>query len=306
MSHPNAKYHIMLTILVVAWGLEYAVAKDALNSINSITLITFKYTLGCSVMAVILLVTGKFRKLEKGDIPKFILCAIVGQIMYFFCEYNAMRTVPVAMITILLGFVPILSIIVERVLYKHKSSKVLIIGMLVCIGGIILAIGTDFSVFSQGKLIGYLFCLGALVAWVCYNFITNSVCSSYEPTCVAFYQMSIAAVLTLPYSVFHLPTAAAMTAPVILELIYLGVISAGIGFLIEVIGINKLGPTTAGVYSNFLPVTTAIFGVVLLGQHLTALQIIGGVIVIASGYFVIKEKARLDRIRLRDPGHSQK
>ncbi|MEA4921851.1 MAG: DMT family transporter [Eubacteriaceae bacterium] len=290
----NGKYHIMMTVLVVSWGLEYAVAKDALNSIDSITLITIKYFLGSAVMAVILLATSQFRRINKRDIPTFILCAIFGQIMYFFCEYNAMKTIPVAIITVLLGFVPVMSVIVERFLYKHRASRFLVAGMLVCIFGIVLAIGADFSMLSGGKVVGYLFCMGAMLAWVCYNFITNSVCSKYSSTCVAFYQMIIAALLTLPYSIFHLPDPSIFTGKIVMELLYLGVISAGLGFLIEVIGIQKLGPTPVGVYSNFMPVTTAFFGVILLGQHLTLLQYLGGAIVIVSGCLVIREKARLD------------
>lgn len=291
---------MLMIALVIVWGLEYSVAKDALNTVDSITLITFKYTIGALIMLCILLATKKFRLIHKKDIPRFILCAIFGQILYFFCEYNAMATVPVAMVTIVLSFVPIASIIVERFLYKHKASAFLVIGSVVCVGGIILSIGADSSLLSGGKLIGYLFCVGALIAWVCYNFMTGSIASDYDSVCTAFYQMGIAALMTLPYSIFHMPEAALITPKVISEILYLGAVSAGVGFLVEIIGIQKLGPTSAAVYSNFMPVTTAIFGVFLLGQHLQILQIVGMVIVIASGYCVIREKARLDD--LRNPG----
>ncbi|MGI6737277.1 MAG: DMT family transporter [Anaerovoracaceae bacterium] len=307
MSNPskqsNAKYHVMLTLLVISWGLEYSVAKDALNVINSTTMITFKYAIGAGCMAVVLLCTSGFQKIRRQDLPMFILCAIFGQVMYFFCEYRAMATIPVAVITIVLGFVPILSIIVERILYRHRSSPFLVICMFICVAGIILTIGADFSLLTGGSGIGYLFTVGALVAWVIYNFLTGHVSGKYPPVLVAFYQMGIACLLTLPYSLFHLPAAAQIDTRVVLEILYLGAVSAGFGFLVEVIGIQKLGPTTASVYSNFLPVTTAFFGVILLGQELTVLQILGGVIVIVAGLFVIREKAHLDF--LRDLGQKQ-
>lgn len=66
-----------------------------------------------------------------------------------------------------------------------------------------------------------------------------------------------------------------------------------------VYGMQKLGPTTSSLYSNFLPVTTAFFGVLFLGETLTFWQIAGGVVVIAAGLLVIKEKGRLDEERLK-------
>ena len=43
-----------------------------------------------------------------------------------------------------------------------------------------------------------------------------------------------------------------------------------------------------------MPVTTAFFGVVILGETITWLQIAGGIVVIVAGYIVIKEKGMLD------------
>ena len=65
-------------------------------------------------------------------------------------------------------------------------------------------------------------------------------------------------------------------------------------YLIIVYGLKKLGPTTNAVYSNFQPVTAAFFGALLLGETITWLQIIGGIIVIAAGFIVIWEKGKID------------
>jgi Predicted permease, DMT superfamily len=77
----------------------------------------------------------------------------------------------------------------------------------------------------------------------------------------------------------------------------MGVISSAIGYVIVVNALKVIGPTPSAVYSNFLPVSTAICGAFFLHESLTAMQIIGGIVVVAAGYVVIKEKGKLDEQR---------
>lgn len=284
------KYHLLMILLVAAWGAELAVAKDALDIMNPIVLLTIRYVIGTVVMALVLAKTTGFQKLKKRDFLICILCTLLGQILYYFCEYSALETVPVANITILLGFLPVGSVIVEKLLFKRRVSKTLITGMLVCVGGILLTIGNDLLSLGGGKLTGYLLCFGAVAAWLAYLFVTEAVSGSYDSTLIAFYQTLMASIITMPYAVTHMPEFSSMDPKILVELLYLGIIGEGVCFMIEVKGIQKLGPTISGVYSNFLPVTTALFGVLLLGQDLGVLQCV-----------VIREKSRLEKLQPKTP-----
>jgi drug/metabolite transporter (DMT)-like permease len=61
------------------------------------------------------------------------------------------------------------------------------------------------------------------------------------------------------------------------------------------IAIQKLGPTTSGVFLNFNPVFTAILAFLFIGEQMSWLQGIGGFIVILGCYFfsLFKTKAFL-------------
>ena len=107
-------------------------------------------------------------------------------------------------------------------------------------------------------------------------------------------QLACATLLLLPGAFRSMPPASEFTLPVVFGILWIGLVDSGLGYLIVVFALQKLGPTTNAVYSNFLPVTTAFFGAVLLGEHLTWLQILGGIIVIAAGFLVIWEKGKID------------
>lgn len=77
-------------------------------------------------------------------------------------------------------------------------------------------------------------------------------------------------------------TLSVMTSPDIGWFILLGIVGAGISFIFYVIGIRKTAPTTASMVAMVEPVTASLFGVLLLGDHLTLIQVLGIAILLAT------------------------
>lgn len=286
--------HILMVFTVTSWGFEYSLAKDAMNAIAPITLVCFKYTIALVVIALV-----KFRLegksgMKRADIMLFMLCAATGEVLYFYMEYEAMSYMPVSLITLMLTFVPVVSIFVEWVAFKKTPSLALLLGVLVSLCGLVLIIGVDVSTVLQGRLPGYLLCLGAVFSWNIYNFITSHLGERYQPLTLTFNQLTCTVLLSWPLALANLPDSADLTWTVAGEVLYLGIISGGLSFVIYVAALYTLGPTTVSVYANFMPITATFFGWILLHEMISGMQMIGGIIVIASGYFIIREQGRME------------
>ncbi len=286
--------HILMVFTVTSWGFEYALAKDAMIAIEPITLVCFKYTVALFVIAIVKFKLEGKTWMRRADIFLFMLCAATGEVLYFYMEYEAMNYMPVSLITILLTFVPVLSILVEWVAFKIKPSVSLMVGVLVSLCGIAIIVGVDVSTILEGRLIGYLLCIGAIVSWNIYNFITSNLGGRYQPLTLTFNQLTCTVLLTWPLALANFPEPSEISMLIVGEVLYLGIVSGGIGFVIYVSALYTLGPTTVSVYANFMPITATFFGWVLLSETITGMQMFGGVIVIAAGYFVIREKGRLE------------
>lgn len=286
--------YILMSCLVTTWGFDYVVAKHALELLQPLTLLSLKYAIGLIPIFIIKMKTDRKGMVRKKDIPLFILCSIFGEILYFTCEYTAMDFIPVSLITIILAFVPAFAIIIERVVFKRKATKAMGIGVVVCVLGVVLIIGVDIEQLLQGRWIGYLLAFGAVLCWNAYNFLTASLHENYTSITLTCTQLICTSLLILPYAIHTMPPAESFTPPIIAGLIYLGVINAGIGFLITVRSLHVIGPTASAMFSNFLPVTSTFFGWLFLGEMITGMQVVGGVIVIASACVVIREKGKLE------------
>ena len=85
-------------------------AKNALEVFRPLNLMFFKYLGGLIVITLIKAVAERKFTIRKKDIIFFVMCSLTGQVLYYFCEYTAMEYIPVALITIILSFVPSISI----------------------------------------------------------------------------------------------------------------------------------------------------------------------------------------------------
>ncbi len=73
----------------------------------------------------------------------------------------------------------------------------------------------------------------------------------------------------------HDEAASALTSSDIGWFLLLGIVGAGLSFIFYMIGIRWTSPSTASMVAMVEPVTASLFGVLLLGDHLTVIQPIG-------------------------------
>ena len=285
-----------MIFLVITWGFDYIVAKFGMYDLTPTSLLFSRIVIGALFVGSIKIARRDWSLIHRRDIPVLIACSLFGEILYFECEFNSMSYLPVSLLTILLAFVPALSVIIERVLFKRKPNAIIVCGIICCIIGIVLVIGADFGILLQGRLIGYLLAFGAVICWNAFNFITEYL-DQYDAVSLSFFQLTCAAVLLAPLALHEMVPPTQWPAMLWGIAIYMGVISAGIGFVIVVYAIKVIGPTSTAMYSDFMPVSTAIFGFIFLHESLSPIQIVGGVIVLAAGFVVIREKGKLDEQR---------
>lgn len=62
----------------------------------------------------------------------------------------------------------------------------------------------------------------------------------------------------------------------------LGAVGAGLSFIIYVIGVRRTAPTTASMVAMIEPVTASLFGVIILGDGLGFIQVLGMTIILVT------------------------
>jgi drug/metabolite transporter (DMT)-like permease len=280
--------YVLMVILVFLWGLDFVAAKAAVDVTAPVTLIFLKFLPAAIILFAIKLIRDRVFHLRKKDVLYFVACAIFGDVLYYTTEYSAFEYLPVSIVSLVLAFVPAISIITEIFIYKRLPSVKIVLGIVVSAIGVGMIVGADYRALLSGKLVGYLFIFGALISWNIYNFITERLSDNYDPIELSMYQIIGAVIFSAPYALTHMPPVAdIMNTNFILAWAFLAIVSSVIGFIVYVNSVAVIGVTPSALFSNMMPVTTTFFGWLMLGEKITALQLAGGGVVIAAGAAVI-------------------
>jgi drug/metabolite transporter (DMT)-like permease len=313
MTNRN-KALVSIIICVLFWGFSFISIKIAIAVFPPMTLGALRFA-----MAVVLLFFIKRRlapeeKIRKEDIPFLLGAGLTGVTIYFFFENNGVSLIPASEASIIVGAIPIITLIAEglgelivsrRKKNKEdadpaakKSSLLKVIltggGALISLSGVALVAGVSFAL--SGTALGYFFMAGACVSWVCYCFLTRPLFSRRSRIYIVFWQSLIGFIGFLPFaflenfrqaqSIFVSGFGSAGIY-VWCHVAFLGIFCSALAYWFYTSALKDLGVGTATLFINFVPVISAVGGFFVLGERMQPLQWLGAGLVIAGVYLAM-------------------
>ncbi|WP_280771552.1 DMT family transporter [Salipaludibacillus daqingensis] len=202
------------------------------------------------------------------------LLAGVGVAGNFTFYYLSIDASSVAVAATLMYTAPVFVLLISFLLRIERSSWFkwgCIFGVLM---GIILLTGAYDIESLSVSLLG---AVAGLAAGLCYALFifgfknASSIGKPQTTLTIAFLSFSLILIVLADNE----EAASVMTSSDIGWFLLLGIVGAGISFIFYVIGIRKTTATTASMVAMVEPVTASLFGVLLLGEHLTMIQLLG-------------------------------
>jgi drug/metabolite transporter (DMT)-like permease len=147
----------------------------------------------------------------------------------------------------------------------------------------------------DGSLLGVLILFGAVLAALGYSVIIVKLAGKYSSFTVISWQNLFGLVYFLPFFfLFDWPgfSLASINTRILLNLIYLAFFGSSLAYVFFTYSIKNLGITTASLFTNTIPVFTALFAYFLLGEVLPLFNRIGiGIMLV--GLFMGQIKRRI-------------
>ncbi len=190
---------------------------------------------------------------------------------------------------------PIFATIMAVIFLKEKLSRFRVIGMAVCILGILMLISNG----SWSKLIAFHFSKGdlwmfaAAFAFASYNVLVRKKPSTISAINFLFVIFLIGTMMLFPFYLrellYDVPT---NWSPILIgSIVYLGIGTSAIAFLCWNLAIQKLGTGRTVLFGNLIPVFSIIEAVILLGEKMTTAHFVSGIIVV-SGLAIANIKSK--------------
>jgi drug/metabolite transporter (DMT)-like permease len=200
--------------------------------------------------------------------------------------FLGLQTVTASRAALIVTLNPIAIALASTIVFQDKLSPLKIFGIILSLMGaaIVISDGNPLLLFSQGLKLGDLFLIGCLFSWATYTIVGKQVMQELSPIITATYACISGAILLLPFGLWEgyhndwmLPPAKAFLA-----LSYLGILGSALGFCWYYISVQRIGPSQAAVFINFVPIAATILGALILSEPITSALITGGASVITG------------------------
>lgn len=277
-------YRLLIWSVVFFWGISFVATRIVVLSIPPITAAFVRFLIAS---VALILVTKKMPKLLNWH---SFFAGFWGVTMYFIFENSGLVYTYPTNASLIVSSAPILYTLFSHLIQKRKTTIIEYLASLVAFFGVAIVIMNGRFVLKV-NLIGDLMLLGAAFAWVFYTYHVEKMTDPDSLTGVT--SITLWGVLTLfPFVIFEKKPQISFTMPVIVSLLYLGIVCSGIAYVFWNIGIRRVGAryTTNTIY--FIPVITSIAEAILLKNLPNFYTILGGGLVILGLWLFNRQERR--------------
>jgi drug/metabolite transporter (DMT)-like permease len=223
----------------------------------------------------------------------FIILALFEPFCYFLGESFGLTYVSATVGSVLISTIPVVATIGAMILFREKLRIINYAGIIVSFIGILI-----FVINRNGTLTisikGLLLMILAVLSASGYNLTLSKLVGKYSPVFIVLVQNIIGAILFLPlflaFDLHHLINTS-FTLASLVPVFELAVFASCGAFILFAYSVGNMGILKANVFSNCIPVFTAIFSFIILGEKLT-LQNYAGMIVVIAGLFMSQINGR--------------
>ena len=290
--------YIASIFAITLWGMSY-IWTDKLIALD-IPIFYFVFVrilLAGIVLFLFNTAYGRIKRIQKQDLPKFLLLAFFEPFIYFICEtYGLKLTGSPTLSAMVVATIPIFSIGAGIFFFKEKINFINVIGIVFSLIGIVM-VAMAKGELGENFIWGVILLLVAVISEVGHASITKSLSGNYSSQIIVMYQFLIGAVYLLPLFLwkgldgFDIKTY--FTPEVWYPITCLAVLCSSLAFSLWVSTIKNLGVAKSSIFSALIPVAAAIIAWVLGHELLNSRQWMGIAIsslgVILSQYTIKKK-----------------
>lgn len=223
-----------------------------------------------------------------------IATAAACMAIYNLAFFSGVRISGVAIGTaIALGSGPIWAGALQALWYKKLPGNSWWLAVTVAISGLVVATVGPSSVDNALPLPGILLCLLSGVSYALYALVSKQMISSASAVTTTAMVFMLAAALAVPaaWAFSGTPDINPADIPVLL---WLGIVATGVAYLLFNIGLQYVSSATGVALALAEPIAALILAIVIVGERLTALSLVGMLLVFAGLYLLVRAERTSD------------
>ena len=282
----------LFLLLAVLWGLSFPAISVGLDYLPPILFAAFRY----DTAAILLLGYAAVRSDDWWPRGRNNLAAIAGGGLFLVAGngllFVGQQTVPSGVASIIQGLVPIFTALWALALLGERLSGVGAAGVAVGFLGIGFVVQPDPNNLLAGDTLARLIIVGQVASVALGGVLVQRAGPDLERVSLTGWSMLVGALVLHAVSLWlgEIPGTEATAPAAIGAIVYLGVFSTAIAFVIYFTILEENGAFEAALVAYLVPVVATLVGVLVLGESISGLAIVGFGLV-ALGFALLKRRA---------------
>ncbi|TKI30679.1 DMT family transporter [Bacillus cereus] len=273
------------------WGGMYVVVKVLVSVIPPLELVWLRYLVAIVALLIIGFVTKQKWRIEKRYLLIIIAIGVIGYAISIVTQETGTMLSSAQMGAIITSSTPAFMVVFAWLILKERLT--LKKGISVCLATIGVVIIVGIGDLNMSNMLGGISLLIAALTWALMSVLVKRLPSDYSQIVVTTYSTLIALIVLTPFVLprLHAIDVSQLTRPTIWGgLLYLGIISTAIAFLLWNRGLQMLNASSGGLFFFFQPVVGTLLGWLILGEKIGVTFWVGSILILAGVLLVIREK----------------
>lgn len=289
------RVYFLMVLASIFWSGAFITGKIAISQFTPFTLTFLRFLIALPFIFLIL-----YKRQPEMIIPEkeqwkpLILLGVIGifgyHALFFFClKYTT------AINSSLIGATnPMLTTLLAAAFFREKITPLRLLGILLSFFGVFLIItkGDFGAIFHLRFNSGDLIMLAAVCSMAIYTLLSRKFMDKYhiKPLTVTTYTFLVCTLVSIPFVISERPYSylGRITAGGWLSVIYMAVFASVLGYLFQLVAIERIGAPKAAIFFNLVPVFTIFQSVFILGESFGLSKLLSASIIILGVYLTTR------------------
>ena len=262
------------------WGGMYVVSKVVLEIIPPFTLVTLRLLLGTLTLLIVLIIKG-FPAISGGQVLRVLGVGFVGYGVSLGFQFLGTKLSTAANGSLVTSATPAFVLLFAWMLLREKITGRRLLALFLSTLGVIAVIDPRTAQLNPELFLGNMFLIGAAITWALYSVLVRKVTQDTDVLIFSMLAFLGGLPVSIPAGAWELSTigVGAISLGVVGGVLFIGIISTALAMVLWNTAFAYVDASLASLTFFAQPVVGTFLGWLFLGERITPLFLLGGLLI---------------------------
>ena len=282
--------------MTVIWGTNFSIVKHAFLQIDPQAFNAVRLLVASAAFLAIIVWARRRRggstlssiivtpaPITRRDWASLAVLGLIGHAGYQYFFIGGLARTSVANSSLMLAATPVVIALISAAAGHERIGRLHWLGAMLSVLGIYLVVGHG-APAGRGNVVGDAMMFAAVICWAVYTLGARHLMQRHSPVGVTGLSLAIGTVIYVPLTLGPVARTdwATVSTATWAALIYSALFALCVAYTIWYMAVREIGSARTAVYSNLVPIVAMVTAVVVLGERLTVLRVLGAAAVLVG------------------------